>query len=57
MSRSASLGISVIVSGSGVGGLMSALELWRRGCDVRVFEKTAKLVTSGRSPCLLSYII
>ncbi|CAJ2505209.1 Uu.00g126030.m01.CDS01 [Anthostomella pinea] len=42
-------GISVIVAGAGVGGLTTALECWRKGCDVRIFERTREALTSGDS--------
>lgn len=41
-------GISVLVSGAGVGGLTSALEFWRKGCDVRVLERAKESLTTGR---------
>jgi NADPH-dependent 2,4-dienoyl-CoA reductase/sulfur reductase-like enzyme len=41
-------GISVLVVGAGVGGLMSALECWRKGHDVRVIERTPSLSTAGK---------
>ncbi|KAF5013304.1 hypothetical protein FDECE_683 [Fusarium decemcellulare] len=49
-------GISVIVVGSGIGGLSAARELWRIGCKVRVLEKrpqeiTTAIITGDR--CLL----
>jgi 2-polyprenyl-6-methoxyphenol hydroxylase-like FAD-dependent oxidoreductase len=47
--RNAPNGISVIVSGAGVGGLMVALECWRKGCDVRIFERSAQNITTGQS--------
>jgi len=44
--------MTVLVSGAGVGGLYTALECWRHGCDVRIFEKgengKAKLPRLGR---------
>jgi len=55
VNRSLSNGISVLVSGSGVGGLYTAMECWRRGCDVRIFERTKARVTTGlyhRTPAL-----
>jgi 2-polyprenyl-6-methoxyphenol hydroxylase-like FAD-dependent oxidoreductase len=45
--RSDPNGISVLVSGAGVGGLMTALECWRRGCDVRIFERSKGVLTTG----------
>ena len=43
-------GISVLISGAGVGGLMTALECWRRGCAVRIFERTGSEMTTGPAP-------
>ncbi|KAI0893747.1 FAD/NAD(P)-binding domain-containing protein [Annulohypoxylon nitens] len=40
-------GISIIIAGGGVGGLMTALEAWRQGHDVQVFEKNLSLDTIG----------
>ncbi|KAJ3502641.1 hypothetical protein NM208_g16683 [Fusarium decemcellulare] len=40
-------GISVIVVGSGIGGLSAARELWRIGCKVRVLEKRPQEITTG----------
>ncbi|KAI3322486.1 FAD/NAD(P)-binding domain-containing protein [Xylariaceae sp. AK1471] len=40
-------GISVIVVGGGVGGLLFALEAWRQGHDIEVFEKSPRLDTLG----------
>nr|POF02486.1 fad-dependent monooxygenase mdpd [Quercus suber] len=45
--RSEPNGVSVLIAGAGVGGLVSALECWRRGCEIRIFERTAASVTSG----------
>ncbi|KAI8625759.1 FAD/NAD(P)-binding domain-containing protein [Xylariaceae sp. FL1651] len=42
-------GISIIVAGGGIGGLMFALEAWRQGHDVRVFEKNQRFDTLGDS--------
>ena len=33
-------GISILVVGGGVGGLMCALECWRKGHQVRIFERS-----------------
>ena len=49
LNRSSPNGISVLISGAGVGGLMTALECWRRGCNVRILERTKYNVTSGDS--------
>ena len=46
-------GISVLVVGAGIAGLMTALELWRKGNDVRIIERTASRVQSGKQDCLL----
>ncbi|KAI1742675.1 FAD/NAD(P)-binding domain-containing protein [Xylaria scruposa] len=47
VSRMSPTGISIIIAGGGIGGLMFALEAWRQGHDVKVFEKSAKLDTLG----------
>ena len=41
--------MSVLVSGAGVGGLMAALECWRRGFNVRIVERAKGIVTTGDS--------
>lgn len=48
MERQNPNGINVIISGAGVGGLMAALECWRIGCTVRIFERTKANVVSGK---------
>ena len=40
-------GISILVVGAGVGGLLAALECWRKGHDVRVLEKSSTHVMTG----------
>jgi hypothetical protein len=40
-------GISIVVVGGGIGGLMFALEAWRQGHDIKVFEKSTRLDTLG----------
>lgn len=40
-------GISVLVVGAGVGGLMAALECKRKGYDVRVIERTPSPSIAG----------
>ncbi|KAI1324704.1 FAD/NAD(P)-binding domain-containing protein [Xylariaceae sp. FL0255] len=40
-------GTSIAVVGAGVGGLMFALEAWRQGHDVKIFEKGSRLDTIG----------
>ncbi|KAI1748034.1 FAD/NAD(P)-binding domain-containing protein [Xylaria castorea] len=47
VSRLSPTGISIIIAGGGIGGLMFALEAWRQGHDVKVFEKSPKLDTLG----------
>ncbi|KAF3759879.1 hypothetical protein M406DRAFT_14143, partial [Cryphonectria parasitica EP155] len=42
-----SSGVSVIVVGSGIGGLSAARELWRIGCDVRVLERRPQEILTG----------
>ena len=39
--------ISIIVVGAGIGGLLAALECWRKGHDVRVLEKNRNEVMTG----------
>lgn len=45
--RSPPSGISVLISGAGIGGIMAGLELWRIGCEVRILERTEATVTGG----------
>jgi len=40
-------GISVLVVGGGVGGLVAALECARKGHSVRVFEREAAITSGG----------
>ena len=40
-------GISVLIVGSGIGGLMSALECWRKGHSIRILERSAGPVYTG----------
>ncbi|KAH6698284.1 hypothetical protein BKA61DRAFT_497309 [Leptodontidium sp. MPI-SDFR-AT-0119] len=42
-------GISVLVVGAGVGGLMTAIECSRRGCRVQIVERAKSTVTTGDS--------
>lgn len=37
--RLPSTGISILIVGAGVGGLMLAIEAWRQGHDVQVLER------------------
>lgn len=41
-------GLSVIVVGSGIGGLSAARELWRIGCKVRVLERRSQEINTGK---------
>ena len=41
-------GVSVIVVGSGIGGLSAARELWRIGCEVRVLERRPQEIMTGK---------
>lgn len=45
--RGAPVGISALVVGGGVAGLMCALELWRHGIDVQIIERSPSRNTSG----------
>ncbi|KAI2629589.1 FAD/NAD(P)-binding domain-containing protein [Hypoxylon sp. NC1633] len=40
-------GWRALIVGAGVGGMMTALECWRKGIDVEIVEKTDKLSTLG----------
>lgn len=40
-------GISVLIVGAGIGGLMTALECWRKGLRVKVLERSAGPVYTG----------
>lgn len=42
------LDISVLVCGAGVAGLMTALECWRRGFNVKILERAPHNSTAGR---------
>lgn len=41
------LDVKVVVIGGGVGGLLAALECWRKGCDVVVLEKSKDISPLG----------
>ncbi|KZL63573.1 fad binding domain protein [Colletotrichum incanum] len=47
VARSSNTGIQVVIVGAGVGGLMTALECWRKGNDVIVLEKSEKISAIG----------
>ena len=40
-------GTSVLIVGSGIGGLMTALECWRKGFSVKILERSAGPVYTG----------
>ena len=40
--------ISVLVVGAGVGGLLSALECWRKGHTVRILERSDSQIWTGQ---------
>lgn len=44
-------GMSVLIAGAGVGGLMTALECWRRGFQVRIVERCKSEVIAGAYQC------
>ena len=47
MERCDPSGIDVLVVGAGIGGLFAAIELWRKGHDVRVIESKDKIQSIG----------
>lgn len=46
-------GIDVIVVGTGLAGLVAALECVRKGHNVRVLERNASINTAGEGPQLV----
>jgi hypothetical protein len=42
-------GIAAVIVGAGVGGIMTALECWRKGIQVRIFERSLKPETEGET--------
>lgn len=42
-------GISVLIVGAGVAGLLAALECWRKGHNVRIIEKSPQRLESGNN--------
>lgn len=46
--REASSGISVLIVGAGVAGLLACLECWRQGHEVRIIERSASRLLSGK---------
>lgn len=49
LNRSPPNNISVLIVGSGIGGLTTARECWRHGCNVRIFERQSEPVYTGDS--------
>ena len=47
--RGPPVGISALVVGAGVAGLLCALELWRQGIDVQIIDRSPSRNTSGMS--------
>ncbi|KZL73029.1 FAD-binding domain protein [Colletotrichum tofieldiae] len=47
VARSSRTGIQVVIVGAGIGGLMTALECWRKGNDVIILEKAEKISVIG----------
>ncbi|KAJ5125332.1 hypothetical protein N7526_007509 [Penicillium atrosanguineum] len=45
--RKPASGITVLIIGAGVGGLLACLECWRQGHDVRIVERSASRMQSG----------
>jgi monoamine oxidase len=45
--RQSPTGISVLIVGAGVGGIMSALECWRKGHTVRILERSLSAPETG----------
>jgi 2-polyprenyl-6-methoxyphenol hydroxylase-like FAD-dependent oxidoreductase len=45
--RESPLGISVLIVGGGIAGLMAALEMWRQGLDVKIIERAPARLTAG----------
>lgn len=48
-------GITAVIVGGGVGGIMTALECWRKGIQVRIFERSLKPETEGKRDLVLAY--
>lgn len=43
-------GIDVLVVGAGIGGLTTALECYRKGHNVRLYEREPSISTTGLTP-------
>ena len=40
-------GITVLIAGAGFAGMAAALEIWRKGMDVQILEKTQEFSIAG----------
>ncbi|KAK3720356.1 hypothetical protein LTR37_003767 [Vermiconidia calcicola] len=45
-------GIQVLIVGAGPGGLLSALECWRKGCSVELIDRSSEPLNTGDVFCL-----
>ena len=45
--RYPSNGINVLIVGAGPGGLLSAMECWRKGCSVRIIDRSSGPIETG----------
>jgi ribulose 1,5-bisphosphate synthetase/thiazole synthase len=48
--RYPSTGLDIIIVGAGLGGMMPAIECWRKGHEVQIIEKESALSTAGMLP-------
>lgn len=53
--RESPLGISVVIVGGGIAGLMAALEMWRQGLDVKIIERAPARLTAGGFPLVFTF--
>lgn len=40
-------GLDIIIVGAGLGGMMAAIECWRKGHEVQIIEKESGLLATG----------
>lgn len=40
-------GLDIVIVGAGLGGMMAAIECWRKGHEVQIIEKESALSTAG----------
>jgi monoamine oxidase len=45
--RHSSTGISILIVGAGVGGVLTALESWRKEHEVRILERSSSPIETG----------